>query len=668
VERTYKEEVVKRKFSLEDLSAIAHVSDAQISPDGDKTAFVVSRSKEDGDGYATELWIAEEKNKPYSIVEEMNNLAMPRWNPDGDKILLTASKDGVSQLFLYGLKDNVVKQLTSDGGNKDLPSWSPDGTRIAFVETISSDFKKRKTMEIKQLKHKADAAKGIIDLEEKKRIMVLDVETGESTVVTPDDFCLARPEFSALFNPSWSGDGKRLVFTSKVQDPLDRDQNPRKSNVYIVDSEGGKPESVRRESGAAAKPIWSGDDESIIFVGHLSEFKNATTQRLSRLNIKDGALEYLSKDFDRDIGDITTSDCYMGYSESHPVLSKSGNKVYFNASDHGSVGIYSLDLNTNEVENVIGGERRIFGFTMSRNRKKIAFCYSTVDIPGDIALYDVETGEETRLTEMNGELLNDIDLSIPEEIKTESVDGLEVCGWVMKPIGCIEGEKYPAVLNIHGGPNAQWGWTFSFESQILAASGYGVMYCNPRGSKGYGQDFTAAIHNEFGGLDFEDFMIFTNRAIDCGFIDSDRLAVMGVSYGGFSTNWIVSHTDRFKVAMSQAGISNWMTEFTLSDYGYSCMTELLGWDGIDDMLDLWKISPLAYAKDIKTPMLFIHGVKDMRCPIDQGEQLYMYLKSLGRECEMVRFPEGNHALEMIDGADPGKRRNEYILEYFRRYI
>jgi len=289
-------------------------------------------------------------------------------------------------------------------------------------------------------------------------------------------------------------------------------------------------------------------------------------------------------------------------------------------------------------------------------------------MPGEVAVFDLATGEETRLTEVNGELLKNIELSTPEAIKSISADGLEISGWVMKPIDCLEGEKYPAVLSIHGGPNLQWGWAFSFEAQILAANGYGMIYCNPRGSRGYGQAFTAAIHNEFGRLDFEDFMGFTDAAIESGFIDPERLAVMGISYGGFSTNWIVSHTDRFKVAMSQAGISNWITMFTLSDFGYSCTGELLGWDEIDNLIDLWKISPLAYAKDINTPMLFIHGVKDMRCPVDQGEQLYMYLKSLGKDCQMVRFPESNHMLPDIDGPLTIKIRHEYLLEYFNRYL
>jgi len=659
---------MKRKIDLKDAYSILFVSDAQISPDGEKTAFVQSKSEEDGKGYSTSVWLVEENKTKLCITDEANNYSMPRWSPDGKSILLLSLVDGVNQLFTYSLDNGKIEQLTLGSHNKSFPSWSPDGSKIAYVETVSSDFLKREAMELKLLKHKADAAFGLIDIEERKQIVVLDFETRKTTVVTPEDFCLANPEFSAIFNPSWAQDGKRLVFASKVQDALDRDLNPWKANIFIVDINEGKPIPVKKESGPASKPIWDRDEESVIFIGHLNDYKRATSQKLCRQKIKEEKIEILSKDFDRNLGDFTQTDGGAGYSDSYPVLSKSRNKVYFQASDRGRVSIFSLDLANNEVETVIAGERRIYGFTMSRDERKISFCYSNVEMPGDIAVFDLDTGEERRLTEVNGELLNNIELSIPKEIKSKSVDGREISGWVMKPIACLEGEKYPAVLNIHGGPNLQWGWTFSFEAQMLAASGYGMIYCNPRGSRGYGQDFTAAIHNEFGGLDFEDFMGFTDKAIEEGFIDPERLAVMGISYGGFSTNWIVSHTDRFKVAMSQAGVSNWMTMFSLSDFGYSCTAELLGWNEIENLIDLWKVSPLAYAKDINTPMLFIHGVKDMRCPIDQGEQLYMYLKSLGRECEMVRFPESNHMLPDIDGPLIIKIRFEYLLEYFDRHL
>jgi dipeptidyl aminopeptidase/acylaminoacyl peptidase len=659
---------MKRKIDLKDAYSILYVSDAQISPDGEKTAFVQTRSQEDGKGYRTSIWLVGIGKEKICIADEENYSSMPRWSPDGKSILFVSSADGVRQLFSYSFDNGKTEQLTLGSNNKSFPSWSPDGSKIAYVETISSDFLKREAMEINVLKHKADSALGLIDIEEKKRIAVLDMDTRETSVVTPDDFFLADPEFSAIFNPSWSQDGKRLVFASKVQDPLDRDLNPWKANIFIVDINEGKPIPVKKESGPASKPIWDRDEESVIFIGHINDYKRATTQRLCRQKINEEKIEFLSKDFDRNLGDFTQVDSGMGYSGSHPVLSKLRNKVYFNASDRGRVSIFSLDLDTCEVQRVIGGERRIYGFSMSRDEKKISFCYSNVQMPGDIGIFDLDTGEETRLTEVNGELLKNIELSTPEEIKSISVDGLEINGWVMKPIGCLEGEKYPAILNIHGGPNLNWGPTFSFEAQMLAASGYGMIYCNPRGSRSYGQAFTAAIHNEFGGLDFEDFMGFTDKAIERGFIDPEKLAVMGISYGGFSTNWIVSHSDRFKVAMSQAGVSNWMTMFSLSDFGYSCTAELLGWDQIEDLIDLWKVSPLAYAKDINTPMLFMHGVKDMRCPIDQGEQLYMYLKSLGRECRMVRFPESNHMLPDIDGPLTIKIRLEYLLEYFGRYL
>src|SRR5699024_5965425 len=249
----------------------------------------------------------------------------------------------------------------------------------------------------------------------------------------------------------------------------------------------------------------------------------------------------------------------------------------------------------------------------------------------------------TRLTDANREFLDDVQLSEPETLTFKADDGWDIQGWLLRPYGFEEDKQYPFILEVHGGPHAMYGQTFFHEMQLLAAKGYVVLYTNPRGSHGYGQEFVNACREDYGGKDYSDLM----RAVDFvleeyDFIDEDRLGVTGGSYGGFMTNWIVGHTHRFKAAVTQRCISNWLSFYGVSDLGYFFTIWELGKNLLGDRADLWDFSPLRYAENIETPLLIVHGEKDFRCPIEQGEQMFVTLKHLRKEVEFVRFPDANH--------------------------
>ncbi|WP_369693672.1 alpha/beta hydrolase family protein [Lentibacillus sp. CBA3610] len=221
----------------------------------------------------------------------------------------------------------------------------------------------------------------------------------------------------------------------------------------------------------------------------------------------------------------------------------------------------------------------------------------------------------------------------------------EIQGWLLRPYGFEKDKKYPFILEIHGGPHMMYGQTFFHEMQLLAAKGYVVLYTNPRGSHGYGQAFVDACRGDYGGKDYTDLMRAVDYALDeFEFIDKDRLGVTGGSYGGFMTNWIVGHTNRFKAAVTQRCISNWLSFYGVSDIGYFFTKWELGKNLLEDPAKLWDFSPLKYAENIETPLLIVHGEKDFRCPIEQGEQLFVTLKHLQKDVEFVRFPDANHEL------------------------
>lgn len=661
---------MKRKLISDDIYKIKNISDSQISPDGAKVAFVKTVIDEINNKYKSSIWITQEDKEPIKITNGRGIDNMPRWSPNGKKICYISDQNGNKQLYLKSNNNENTKQITFLQGDVNFPVWSPDGRKIAFTlrVKVNNEDQSLKPMEINYLKLKSNDCKGFIDKNIKNYIYTIDIESKTLTQVTPDDFHLFEPEWHQINNVSWSPNGEYLVFTSQIQDEYDRDKHPWKADVYIVNSEGGIPKNIKKDVGPASKPIWSADGKSIIFIGHLNKYLRTTILKLCRVPINSGKVEILTESFDRTLEDFTVHDNGFGYSDTYPKLSLDGKTVYFIASDFGSVNLFSLLLETKEVKRVIGGNRRIYGFDLCQSKNKIAISYSTVDNPGDIALFDLNTEKETRLTDINKDFLNSVSLSIPEEISYMSKDDIKQYGWIMKPIGFKEGKKYPCVLEIHGGPYTQYGWTFFFEFQLLAAQGYAVIYCNPRGSRGYGQKLSYDEINNFGKLDYDDIMRFTDEALECGYIDSEKLAVTGGSYGGYMTNWIISHTSRFKVAVTQRCISNWMTMYTMSDTGYFMVNEMLSGKDLENLIDLWEISPLAYAENINTPLLILHSEKDMRCPIEQSEQLYILLKSLDKEVEMVRFPESNHGLSRSGIPSLRLARLNYIVNYIKKHI
>ena len=255
----------------------------------------------------------------------------------------------------------------------------------------------------------------------------------------------------------------------------------------------------------------------------------------------------------------------------------------------------------------------------------------------------------------------------PEYVTFEGADGVEIDGWVMKPAGFTEGQRYPLIVYIHGGPVFAYGETFFHEFQTLAAAGFGVFYCNPHGSSSHGQQFQVSIMGDWGNLDYRDMMAGVDLVAELPWVDEHRLGVAGGSYGGFLTNWLISHTDRFAAACTERSICNAVSQGGTSDWAATRGERLLATpEGDPDRL--WAMSPLKYVRNVKTPTLIIHSERDDRCPIEQGEQWFMALKRLRVPVRFVRFPEESHGLSR--GGKPSRRveRLGYITEWFARWL
>jgi dipeptidyl aminopeptidase/acylaminoacyl peptidase len=291
--------------------------------------------------------------------------------------------------------------------------------------------------------------------------------------------------------------------------------------------------------------------------------------------------------------------------------------------------------------------------------------------PGDLWAVRLEGRKitERRLTTVNVGLLDAIELSLPERFTYEGADGWPVEGWVMRPAGFREGQRYPTILQIHGGPHGAYGEAFFHEFQLLASEGYAVVYTNPRGSQGYGQAFTAATHHDWGGKDYEDIMRGLDAALArYSFLDPDQMGVAGGSYGGFMTNWVVGHTDRFKAAVTMRSISNHLSQWGTSDLAFMKGFWEFPGDPWEAPMWYWERSPLAYVTNIRTPLLILHSEMDLRCPIGEGEQLFAALKKLKREAVFVRFPNESHDLSRIGKPKHRAERLRLIVQWFADHL
>jgi len=400
-------------------------------------------------------------------------------------------------------------------------------------------------------------------------------------------------------------------------------------------------------------------DEMIIFVG--SDMKHFGINENPKIYItEDEGITFVKiNDFGKSIWNSVGSDCRYGSNKSFKV---DGKYLYFISTVKNSSNIYRISID-GKIEEVTNNSGSVDGFDVINNQLYMVAMKDLVIQE----IYQLENGEEEKITSFNNWLNLEKTLSLPEPLHFNNEE-TKLSGWVMKPIGYEKGNKYPGILNIHGGPKTVYGGNYYHEMQVWANKGYFVFFMNPRGSDGYGDEF-ADIRGKYGSIDYDDLMLFTDKVLEsypC--IDKSRIGVTGGSYGGYMTNWIIGHTNRFKAAASQRSISNWISFFGNSDIGYYFTKDQVGatpWSNYDKM---WEQSPLKYADKVQTPTLFIHSDEDYRCWIPEGLQMYVALKYHGVESKLVVFKGENHELSRSGKPKHRIRRLQEIVDWFDKYL
>ncbi|SHJ66520.1 S9 family peptidase [Alicyclobacillus tolerans] len=435
----------------------------------------------------------------------------------------------------------------------------------------------------------------------------------------------------------------------------------------------------------------SPDETALAVLAHGKEYGNATFERLYRFDLKTRQWTSLMQNWQEATGNHNMSDLRAGVSLPPPLWSEDGRWVYLLVTRQAMTELVRVDAQTGELQRMVGGRRDLYGFDVKAGRA--VYVYTDVKTPCYLAECQLGQGlpawpvrQETDSMdegETNSFPNDEQQVYYPNAWATSmnwvdvqpfwysAADGWRLQGFVMLPHHSdkmVDG-KVPVILEVHGGPQAAYSYSFFHEFQYLVSQGYALVFVNPRGSVGYGQKFADAVQGDYGGQDMQDILAGLEMALrQHDVLDDKRIAITGGSYGGFMTNWMIAHDHRFFAAVSQRSISNFVSFYGVSDIGpFFTESELKG-DVTDNVETLWRQSPLAYAAQVRTPLLLIHSELDMRCPIEQAEQFYTILKRLGREVELLRIPEANHDLSRSGKPSLRKERLEAILEFIDRHL
>lgn len=666
--------MMKRPVVAEDLLKLQFLSDPQISPCGNRIAYAKTHIDGASKEYKTDLYLVEVDSKEDRRI--VVGAESPVWSPDGRHLVFISQRSGSRQLWLLRDGFGEAEQLTTMRWGVSNPSWSPDGKKLLFISAVGKEDtpeslrKEMSKEEREKLKKEQMDTPYVVDSLRYKmngvgllpkrtgQLFVLDLATKEVKQLTCGDY--------PINSPAWSPCSQYIAFVSNRLP--DADFHPNISDLYVIPANGGEMVKLTGSNGSTSFPVWSLDGKEIVYLWHDRKYAGATLPKFYRISAQGGEPVCLNCQMELPVGITTNADSRYGGGSMQPVWATNG-YIYFVAADKGYAHLYRLPAAGGEVEQVSDLPGAIYSFTLDSEGKKAAFAYTDVLNPGDLYVFDLLNKQHEQLTNVNAELLQGLALSTTEEFNCPSFDGVNIQGWVMKPINFEPDKKYPAILEIHGGPHTMFGNTFFFEFQLLCSRGYVVIYTNPRGSHGYGQKFVDGCRGDYGGGDYKDLMAAMDYCVaNMAFIDENRLGVTGGSYGGFMTNWIVGHTNRFKAAVTQRSISNWTSFTGASDIG-SYFTEnehkANPWDDPEQMV---KFSPLTYVKNVETPLLILHGEEDLRCPIEQAEQLFVFLKRLGKTTQLIRFPGSNHELSRSGRPLLRIARLNAIVDWFDKYI
>lgn len=666
--------MAKQLIRAQDLTKLKIVSDPQISPDGKRVLYTVKVADEGKNKYWQHLWMGDTgDNSTRQFTSGEVNDSSPRWSCDGKTIAFVRSNEKQTQVWVVPADGGEARPLTKlpEGGIGEL-TWSPDGTRLAFTYRPTHPKWTRQAAKKREENGESNPARVVTRAryrldgsgfqDEPQHIWVCDVTSGAASQVT-------RGRFDEQ-SPTWSPDGKSLAFISNRS--ADPDRWLYKVDVWTVRATGGAAKKVATTRGSKSTVAWSPDGKWLAYIGEDAgkDLWKPKNERLWIVSPRGTRARCLTTDLDRTVGNVTLGDSREP-AATVPVWSPDSRTIYVPVSDAGSVHLYGVEVAAGHMTQLTQGAIDLSGVSMDASGTCLALLVADTTHPAEVYVGRLRGKklDSAPLSDANGEWLDSVKVSQPEEFWIEQPDGTRVQGWVMRPPNFLKSKKYPLLLYVHGGPHAQYGNVFFHEFQYHAARGYVVVYSNPRGSNGRDEAFGAAIHRNWGSVDFQDVMALADYAEALPYVDKTRTAIAGGSYGGYMTNWVVGHTNRFKVAVTDRCLSNFVSMAGTTDVPPPPNSYWPGNPWGEDFENGWKTSPLKYVENVRTPILIIHSEGDLRCPIEQSEQWFMALRWLGRKAVFVRYPrETSHGLSRNGPIDMRLDRLGRIARWIDKHL
>ncbi len=657
------------RIAFHDLLQYRFLSAPRFSPDGSKVAFAVHRADLEGNRYLSDLWVYDLSTETGSPLTASGAERAFCWDVPGtalffvsDRALQPSEKAPEDESAKGPAKRARLYRIPVAGGEArflaEVPRavgalWALDGERL-LLQTVDPDEPERfedADYRIFEQVPFCSNGKGFTG-HSRRRLSLLALASGELQDLSPHGMEVRQVRLSA--------DRRRALATGVVY----RDVMPETSGVWEFDLEsGGVTERVPQ-----AHFAWSCADAfagGLLLTGtDMKAHGHNENVRFYRMgNAEDGVPECLTPELDRGLRNSVICDCRYGLTDQAQAFQVDGDRAWFVSTDGFRSHLHTVDAR-GEIRQVTRELRSVDDYDVRGGRAAVV----GLEGLGLQELYLVEDGKERRLTDFNAAPLAGKDLSVPEYVRLENgtPEGLDC--WYMRPVGFEVGKRYPTLLHIHGGPKMAFGDVFVHEMQCWAAEGFVVLFCNPRGSDGKGNAF-ADIRGQYGTVDYEDLMGLVDWAVDTlPFVDRDRLGVTGGSYGGFMTNWIVGHTDRFRAAATQRSICNWVSMAGISDIGYFFVPDQQAADIWSDVDKLWHHSPLKYADQARTPTLIVHSDEDHRCEVSQGLQFFTALRRNGVEARLCVFKGENHELSRSGRPRPRLARMQEIVRWFREKV
>ncbi len=595
----------------EDFFELTFVFDPQASPDGKAVAWVARTTAPDRKGYRNAIWVGDAQGKrarQFTAGEKQDHT--PRWSPDGASLAFVSTRRGKPQLWHIAADGGEARPLTHLPNGATQPVWSPDGARLLFVSRASAqeraeedrngvsnaplDPEAQEKFDRQRQKDEAEKADprvvertiyraGTEYFDDRRaHVYVLELATGQARRLSDGEFDHQHP--------AWSSDGKWVYFSAKrTGDPDDN----LVTDLLRVPARGGRARRLLQAPAWSLQALPAPDGKHLAFLRVPKRRASGQNHQLIVVDAEGKGARRLADKVDAEFGQVAWR--------------RDGKALLFTTMTRGEVGLHAVTLADGRVRRLLGGRRMVRAFSVASRAERVAFVASTPENPCDVFCCTPGGARERRLSRVNAEFLTAHRVQPVEEMWYPSADGTQIQGWVIKPPKFSAKKTYPLAVEIHGGPHAMWSdaeTTMWHEWQLLAAAGYVVFFCNPRGSDGYGEAFKDAIHGDWGTLPSQDVLAGVDRLLARGYIDRKRLCVTGGSYGGYLTAWLIGHDARFAAAVSQRGVYD-----LLSFYGTTDVPRLIEWEfdtkPWEDPQTLWAASPIAHAANIHTPLLIL---------------------------------------------------------------